>query len=57
MTFCAVAPDLVDEHDPGDSPRVIFYLEHAIQDAGVTRAGERRTISRKMLYVELDATR
>ena len=46
---------LVDEHDPGDAPRVIFYLEHAIQDAGVTRTGERRTISRKMLYVELDA--
>jgi hypothetical protein len=46
---------LVDEHDLGTSPRVIFYLEHAIQDAGVTRAGERRTISRKMLYVELDA--
>jgi hypothetical protein len=21
---------------------VLFYLEHAIQDAGVTRAGERR---------------
>ena len=34
---------------------MIFYLEHAIQDAGLTRAGERRTISRKMLYVELDA--
>ena len=34
---------------------MIFYLEHAIQDAGVSRAGERRTISRKMLYVELDA--
>lgn len=46
---------LVDEHALGTVPRVIFYLEHAIQDAGTTRAGERRTISRKMLYVELDA--
>jgi hypothetical protein len=46
---------LVDEHDLGTFPRVIFYLEHAIQDAGMTRTGERRTISRKMLYVELDA--
>ena len=46
---------LVDERDPGTTPRVIFYLEHAIQDAGVTRSGERRTISRQMLYVELDA--
>lgn len=46
---------LVDERDLGDEPRVIFYLEHAIQDASLTRTGERRTISRKMLYVELDA--
>ena len=34
---------------------MLFYLEHAIQDAGLTRAGERRVISRRMLYVELDA--
>jgi hypothetical protein len=45
---------LVDEGDPGMSPRVLFYLEHAIQDASVTRTGERRTISKRMLYVELD---
>jgi hypothetical protein len=46
---------LVDERDPGMEPRVVFYLEHAIQDAGVTRAGERRVISKRMLYVELDS--
>ena len=46
---------LVDERDPGVAPRVLFYLEHAIQDAGLTRSGERRVISRQMLYVELDA--
>jgi superfamily II DNA or RNA helicase len=46
---------LVDERDAGTSPRVLFYLEHAIQDASVTRSGERRTISKQMLYVELDA--
>ena len=46
---------LVDERDPGLAPRVLFYLEHAIQDAGLTRSGERRVISRQMLYVELDA--
>jgi superfamily II DNA or RNA helicase len=46
---------LVDDHDPGMQPHVIFYLEHAIQDAGVTRSGERRVISKRMLYVELDA--
>jgi hypothetical protein len=47
---------LVDERDPGDQPRVLFYLEHALQDASLTRTGERRVISRRMLYVELDAT-
>ena len=36
-------------------PRVLFYLEHAIQDASLTRTGERRVVSRRMLYVELDA--
>jgi len=46
---------LVDERDLGMGPRVLFYLEHAIQDASVTRAGDRRIISKRMLYVELDA--
>jgi hypothetical protein len=46
---------LVDEADPGTQPRVLFYLEHAIQDASLTRSGERRVISKRMLYVELDA--
>jgi superfamily II DNA or RNA helicase len=46
---------LVDERDPDTSPRVLLYLEHAIQDARVLPSGERRTISRRMLYVELDA--
>ncbi len=46
---------LVDERDLGTQPRVMFYLEHAIQDASLTRSGERRVVSRQMLYVELDA--
>lgn len=46
---------LVDERDPGTSPRVVLYLEHVIQDAGVTRSGERRVVSKRMLYVERDA--
>ena len=46
---------LVDERDPGDQPRVLFYLEHALQDASLTRTGERRVISKRLLYVELDA--
>jgi hypothetical protein len=46
---------LVDERDPGTIPRVLFTLEHAIQDASLLPSGERRTISRRMLYVEMDA--
>ena len=46
---------LVDEGDPGTSPRVLFILEHAIQDASLLSSGERRTISRRLLYVEMDA--
>jgi hypothetical protein len=45
---------LVDEHDAGTGPRVLFYLQHAIQDAGVVRSGERRVVSKRMLYVELN---
>ena len=44
---------LVDERDTGTEPRVLSYLEHALQDASVTRTGERRVISKRMLYVEL----
>ena len=46
---------LVDERDEGDRPRVLFYLEHDIQDASLTRTGERGVVSKRMLYVELDA--
>ena len=46
---------LVDERDEGDRPRVLFYLEHAVQDASLTRTGERRVVSKRMHYVELDA--
>lgn len=46
---------LIDERDFGTTPRVLFTLEHAIQDASLLPSGERRTISRRMLYVEMDA--
>jgi superfamily II DNA or RNA helicase len=45
---------LVDDRDCGTVPRVLFYLEHAVQDASVISNGDRRTISKQMLYVELD---
>ena len=46
---------LVDERDAGTAPRVLFSIEHAIQDGSVTRTGERRVISKRVLYVELGA--
>ena len=39
---------LVDDRDPGTEPRALFTLEHAIQDS-------ERTLSRRMLHVEMDA--
>lgn len=46
---------LVDERDFGTAPRVLFYLEHGIQDGSLTRTGDRRVVSKRLLYVEIDA--
>lgn len=45
---------LVDDRDDGLEPRVLCILEHAVQDAGQLSTGDRRTVSRRMLYVEMD---
>lgn len=47
---------LVDESDTGTAPHVLFYLEHAVQDASLLKNGDRRTISKQMLYVDLDSS-
>lgn len=44
---------LVDDRDFGTKPRMLFFLEHAVQDASFLPSGDRRTISRRMLYVEM----
>jgi hypothetical protein len=46
---------LVDDKDFSVTPRVLCILEHGVQDASLLPTGERRTVSRRMLYVELDA--
>jgi superfamily II DNA or RNA helicase len=46
---------LVDERDFGTAPRVLFILEHSIQDAGTTKSGDRRVVSKCMHYVEVSA--
>jgi superfamily II DNA or RNA helicase len=46
---------LIDETDPGQTPRVLLYLEQAIQDATPSKTGERHTISREIHFVEIDS--
>ncbi len=46
---------LVDETDLGTQPRVIFTLDHTVQDGSLLANGDRRTISKRMLYVEIAA--
>jgi hypothetical protein len=46
---------LVDERDNSQNPRVLFFLEHGLQDAGLAKNGERRVISKRMLFVEIDS--
>ena len=46
---------LVDPADPGESVRVLFSIEHAIQDGRPEASGARRIISRQMQFVEIDA--
>ena len=45
---------LVDDNDGSNRPRVLMYLEHSIQDGSRTRSGEQRTVSKRMLHVEVD---
>lgn len=47
---------LVDERDSGTRPRLLLYMEHSVQDASLLRNGDRRTISQRVLYVEVDET-
>jgi superfamily II DNA or RNA helicase len=46
---------LVDPTDMGEEPRVLYYLEHAIQDARPAMSGERRVISKQMQFVEINS--
>lgn len=46
---------LVDPSDHSENVRVLFYLEHSIQDARRDRSGTRRIVSRQMQFVEIDS--
>ena len=45
---------LVDENDMGTSPRMLLFVQHSIKDASVLPNGDNRTISQRILYVEID---
>ena len=47
---------LVDDRDAGVEPRVLFYLEHAVQDGGTTQGGARRIVSKTVLHLEMDGS-
>ncbi len=44
---------LVDETDPGQQPRMLFYLQQTVRDARLTRNNERRVISTEVHFVEV----
>ena len=45
----------LNEADTGEDLKVLFYLEHSIQDARVDRHGNKRIVSRRMQFVEMDS--
>lgn len=45
----------LDESDPGEDLKVLFYLEHTIQDARVDKHGNKRVVSRRLQFVEMDS--
>ncbi len=47
---------LVNEKDESEEARVLFYLEHSIQDASLDTNGKRRTVSRQLQFIEIDVS-
>lgn len=47
---------LVDDNDPSDQIRTLVFLEHSIQDAHIDENGQRRIVSRRLQFVELDGS-
>lgn len=48
---------LIDDTDEGEEIRALLYLEHAVQDARTDRAGNRRVVSKRLQFVEVDGQR
>lgn len=45
---------LIDENDPSENARLLFYIEDAIQDGVTLPNGNRRIVSKQLHFVELD---
>ncbi|MFZ2361593.1 MAG: helicase-related protein [Anaerolineae bacterium] len=45
---------LKDKASAGEEVRALFYLEHSIQDARVVEGGQRRTVSKRLQFVEMN---
>ncbi|MEX1027219.1 MAG: helicase-related protein [Candidatus Paceibacterota bacterium] len=45
---------LINECDPTEDVRALFYLEHTIQDGRTTDSGVRRAVSRQLQFVTID---
>lgn len=44
---------LIDENDPSEAPRALFYLEHAVRDGIQLASNDRRVVSRQLQFVEI----
>ena len=45
---------LIDDTDSGDTPRVLVYLQHAVVDGRADAAGNRRVVSQRFEFVDVD---
>jgi SNF2 family DNA or RNA helicase len=45
----------IDDADAGDSMRILWALEHAIQDGRIDRQGQQQVISQRLQFVEFGA--
>ena len=47
---------LVDDNDPSSTPSVLVYLQHAIVDGRTDRGGNRRVVSQRFEFVQVDSS-
>jgi len=44
----------LDESDPDEEIKALFYLEHTVQDARIDKHGQRRVVSCQVQFVKID---